>query len=373
MDRIKFNKRGNLIWIEVGQGKTFIVTTVIGNLISSHQMPQYCVYTLPPSAFSTIENELRLGNLPYNIIDGTKNGNKNILPNVINLIKHDHLRLLSEKLVEIANSTFLIIDEFHLLLDDTKRTSIGLELAKLSSNFIGMTGTLIKDKDEKKVIQWLSQVVEFEVTPKNYMIGVASLISRKLNLGIEENRIFIDVPMINEEYYKCVTSDFGGTAMRTQFKEAVIICYDTLYNAILERISHYLSMDDYPIFVVVKDNVTQLRLNNDLKNINTFMITNKTSINLTPDMTTDLKVIITTSRHSTGYTLTACKTMITGVYFSNEATRSQLVGRILRMGQRSNVVNIEILHTGLLSYTLEHYEDCRSITKTLSDLAKSVD
>ena len=87
---------------------------------------------------------------------------------------------------------------------------------------------------------------------------------------------------------------------------------------------------------------------------------------------TDIRVVITTIRNSTGYTLTICNTMIQSVYFSNQATRTQIEGRIIRTGQLSPYVNIVTIHTGILSYILKNYEDARSLEKVLGDLAKEI-
>jgi len=76
--------------------------------------------------------------------------------------------------------------------------------------------------------------------------------------------------------------------------------------------------------------------------------------------------------HSTGYNLTAIKTMITGVFFSNQATRTQLEGRILRFGQISPFVDFITVHTGILSYVLDKYENTRSLEKIISDLSKEI-
>jgi hypothetical protein len=372
MDRVNTNKRGILIWMDVGQGKTFIVSTVLGNLLKNNQLPKYCVYTLPPSALESVQKEFHMGHLPYVHCNPNAGKCKGIQPHVVNFIFHDHLRVLKDDLIAHASDTLFIIDEFHLLLNDTKRTSIGLELAKLSHNFIGLSGTIIMDKDESKVIQWIEQVVSFEVTPKNYMAGVAALVSRKMELGIKENRHMIDIPMTNVGYRGLVEPRFGGIAERTMFREAVAVCYDEIYSAMLKRIVHH-AKTRFPMFVVVKDAATQEKMKDDLMashKLNSFCIGKGKSIIVTPGMPCPYHVIITTPRHSTGYTLTACDLMITSIYFTNQATREQLEGRVLRMGQKSETVDIEILHTGILSYTLKHYEDARSIAKALSDIQK---
>jgi hypothetical protein len=389
VDQIKFRfqtgRRGNLIWIPVGLGKTFIVTTIIGWLMSINQLPPYVVYTLPSSAIDSVSRELEMGNLPFVVLDyrGAKSqkNSVSIERHKVNLIRHDHMRMAGadgSDLIAIASETLFIVDEFHLTLNETKRTSIALEMAKLSVNFIGMSGTLIKDNSPSGVIEWVSQVVDFQVTPSNYWVAVAALISRKTVLGIVENRQFISIDMTLEErarYDQYVEPRFGGKAVRMNFRAAVDICYQVIYRKIMElTLQSSSKKSDKPVFVVCKDNAMQTNLANELRRHGreVFCISAHQSITLTPQDKKLYDVVLTTSAHSTGYTLTQCEKMITAVYFSNQATRDQLEGRLLRMGQTAKEVQILILHTGILSYTLNHYEDARSMNKSLQDLAETV-
>jgi hypothetical protein len=380
MDRIKHGKRGNIMWLPVGSGKTFISTNIINNLMKRQMLSKYVVYTLPPSAINSVIEEFRKAGLPYIELDATMEGKRAgrhlLQPFYVNFIKHDHLKHdgMKEQLTSLALDIFLIIDEFHLMMDTgTLRTSIGLELAKTCNNFVAMTGTLVKDKDPEGLIQWLSQVVEFEVTNKNYLVGISTLISRKINYNIEERRHFIEIPMDVPEYLECVDEKLGGRAERVNFRKAIDICYDVTKIAILNETLRALNFERI-VFVVALNSVTQnwLKDNIESKGYKCFCISGNNSIILTPDMETDIRVVITTMRHCTGYTLTICKTMIQGVYFSNQANRTQIVGRIVRMGQLSPFVDIVTLHTGLLSYTLKNYEEARSLEKALNDLSKEI-
>lgn len=188
MSRFNKGKRGNLIWLDTGLGKTLIVTTVIGKLIDLSKMPKYCVWILTPGSIQNIVEQISRSTIPYNILNGTKGGNRTIRPHCINLIFHDHMILMSDELLNIAPECFFVFDEVHFMFDNSKRTSMALQLSKLCSMFIGMTGTLIKNKniEGNNLIDWVSQVVEFEVTKKNYMIGIASLISGKIELPIKK-------------------------------------------------------------------------------------------------------------------------------------------------------------------------------------------
>jgi hypothetical protein len=386
MSRIQFGKRGNIIFLSVGGGKTFIVINVLFRLMQRKALPKYVVYALPPGAYESVFNEFKQNSknisiLPAIYLDGTAVGKKKGLNHLkefhINFIKHDHMRsdTIKDELLANASDIFLILDEFHLMMNvGTQRTSIALEMSKISNNFIAMTGTLIKDKDPQGIIEWVSQVVDFKLTDKNYMVGVAALISNKINYGIEENRIFVDVRIPEDSpYYLLVDSKLGGTAERTDFRKAVNVCYDISKESMYELAMEVL--DEEPnVFVIALNKEMQEWLANKFETDGkkTFCITSKNSIVMTPGTHTDINVVITTMQHSAGYTLTACKTMITSVYFSNQAVRTQMIGRLIRMGQPSPVVDIITVHCGILSYTLKHYEDARSLEKALGDLAKEI-
>lgn len=83
-------------------------------------------------------------------------------------------------------------------------------------------------------------------------------------------------------------------------------------------------------------------------------------------------MIIATPKLETGYDVTAAKYMISAPYPSNEASRVQLVGRIVRLSQKAPEVFIEMVHCGILSYSMKHHEVARLVAKSLSGMQKEV-
>ena len=374
IDRVKQNKRGNIVWYPVGTGKTLIVMESLYILSEMQCLPKYCIFTFPPEAFENTRIEFETFGIAWNHCDPRKNFR--FEKYCVNFVFHDHLRHkdIYEFLISNSHDIFFIFDEFHKMLDTkTQRTSISLEMSKICNNFIAMTGTLVKDKDPKGIIEWVSQIVQFELTEKNYLVGLALLISRKINLHIEDVRHFREIEIKNEEYYECVPSALGGTAEKTDLRRAVEICYNEIVEKMIDKTLDVLDYEEY-VFVVAKDLKMQLYIESELKkeNVNSFCINSDNSLVLRPGDNKNFRVVITTMKYSTGYTLTGCKTMITSVYFSNQATRTQIEGRIMRVGQPSDYVDIYIIHGGILSYTLKNYEDARSLEKALSDLAKEI-
>lgn len=120
-------------------------------------------------------------------------------------------------------------------------------------------------------------------------------------------------------------------------------------------------------------------MGNELKamGINCHLITKDSPINITSDSgnivnSIPIQVVITTIRHDTGYDVTAARIMITAPYFTNEARRHQLEGRIVRISQKSPEVLFEVLHCGILSYVMQNHDLARVLAKSMSDLQKNL-
>ena len=382
--RNKAGKKGHLIWIPVGLGKTVIAIDYLDYLIKQNKMPSYCVYSLPSSAINNIIIEFKLRNLPTKLIDArstSKLGDNVIEPYKVCLIKHDHMRLgnMEQQLKNISKDTVFIVDEFHKTLSKTIRTSIALEMTRLSHDFIGMSGTIIKDTNYDELIQWLEQIVEFEVTEKNYWVAIGALVSRKVYTQVVVERLPTPVKMnseISKLYYEMVPEKLGGTARMINFKGAVDLSYQVVTQAIVSGILGYIKINE-GVFVVAKNIKHQNEIKDNLikygmKTSQIHLFSSDSQVTLTPEYKGPIKVVITTKTHSEGYTLTKFRVMITSVYFSNQATREQLEGRINRLGQTSSTIRIIIYHAGILSYIHEKYEKARSLSEALKGFAGEV-
>lgn len=384
VERNKAGKRGHLIWIKVGLGKTMITIDYLDYLIREGKMPKYCVYSLPASAIDNIVKEFSMRKIPTKVIDARQTASQDeriITPYTVCLIKHDHMRLgeMDDQLKSIAREMVFIVDEFHKTLSKTIRTSLCLELARLSYDFVGMSGTIIKDTNYDELIQWLEQIVEFEVTEKNYWVAIGALVSKKVQTRVIVDRKIIEIQMpgdIQERYYQLVPENLGGTARQIDFIGAINLCYEVVTRNIVDTTVEYVKMGE-GVFVVAKDisHQQQIRDNLVMKGMDKNMIhlfDKDNQITLTPEYNGPVKVVITTKRHSEGYTLTKFRIMITSVYFSNQATREQLEGRINRIGQTSPNVLIIVYHTGILSYINEKYEKARTLSEALKGFAGEV-
>lgn len=377
--------RGHLLWFPVGLGKTLIILRYIQELIQTQSMPQYLVYTLPPSAIENTIREVTAFGLKVHLMDFRKQSSldeKTLKPFTVNLVKHDHIRLSQGLFHEKITETLFIVDEFHLTLNKTIRTSLALELAKTSHDFIGLTGTITQSENVDDLIEWLQQIVPFEVTVDNFWSAASMMVSGLIQTGVRVNRHELEVemnPEVKERYLKLVGASLGGNNPNPSvkdFRDAVDLCQQVCLLSMTNAVISYYNQGE-TLFVVTKDIAQQNELKNLLLSVGLpereiILLDKDTSVALSSDSQSPIRVIVTTIRHSTGYTCTKSRIMLTSVYFSNQATREQLEGRINRIGQKSPEVWLMTFHTGILTHILKRYDQARTLSQALKQLAPEV-
>ncbi|HSA76215.1 MAG TPA: SNF2-related protein [Nitrosarchaeum sp.] len=389
IDEYNQKKKGHFLWLTVGLGKTMIVLLYLKYLASLKKLPKYVIYTLPRSAIASIIKEIEHFQLPINIIVPTKGKakysfeSKELQSDAINLIEHDHMRLAEDMLIQVASKSIFIIDEVHKALNESKRTSLALDIARLSIEFIALTGTPMVDANTYKLGWWLGQLVEFSINDKNFWVAANAMISKKYTTGIDVERKEVYARLTtkeNEEYLSLVPKGLGGSnpkASAGSILTSFEVCYEACYREMVEQCLIFLKKG-IRVMMVAKNKEAQKRLGlmlND-KGVKDVLIL-ETSIFLSDESVEngaqDYQVVIVPLSKSEGYTLTRMRALITSVYPSNEATRQQLEGRINRVNQRADKLYYCVVHCGILTYVLENHKNAASISTVLSALAVEVD
>jgi hypothetical protein len=382
MERLNRTSGREIIWMAAGMGKTAICTTHISNLITTGKMPVYCLYTLPSSAVKTVTEEFTRRGITHVLIDDKIT----TLPrNCVSILNHDHLYKTAAKIRHLMSSCLLIVDEMHKALNKTLRTSAALELAVLSHSFIAMTGTIYKDDKVENLISWLQLLSpSFKVTHKNYWVAISGIIAVKCDTGIVVTRLVKEEPLSNDELvaYRNVTpQSMGGTARNIDFRATVDLSYRAITRAIIRDTVNYLNRGQ-GVFVVAKDASHVETLERTLRGYGVdriSVISRKNPLSLTPGNGTPFSnpnvpyVVIAPINHCEGYDMTVYRVMVTGVYFSNQATREQIERRINRISQTSKEVIITIIHAGIISYIQEKYGAVRGKSMSLEGFAKKLE
>jgi superfamily II DNA or RNA helicase len=388
---------GTFLWLKVGLGKTLIVLSYVKWLINNKKLPMYVIYTLPESAMNSVIKEIQQFSFDINLLVPLKNiKNKkfpkgvtiiqgcNPEPFKINLIASDgNLRKCEDSLSAIASNALIIFDEVHKNMNDTKRTSVSLSLARLSKEFIAFTGTPVIDSKTYKLVAWLKMISKFEVNTENYLVAANDMITQPANTGVIVERVDHVAKMskqLRDEYKTLVPASLGGTnanPMYQDWKRATDISYEASNRKMISQTLIYLN-EGRRVMVVAKDTTHQntleklfLQAGVDAENL--FVLRSNDSIYLTDEEVTkpgmDFKVVIVPIRKAEGYTLIACSVMVTSVYPSNQATRTQIEGRINRIGQKNKNVIYDTIHCGILTNILQNHNSARSLAKALEQIA----
>jgi len=379
--------KGNFIWMSVGSGKTLVVLEFLKRLPS---LPPHIVYTLPSEAIKSVSQEIEAYGFSVQLwvplkgkaksypVDEVVRKASEIRPFTVTLIEHDHLRRVEEELKRIVPHSIFIVDEVHKTFNDTKRTSMAKDLSALSQDFIVLTGTPIIDNKMYKLIWWLQQIMPFRVDEKNFWVAISGMVSRKVNTGVIPLREDVEAAMEDAEaarYRELVPPGLGGSNPHASFEaiqEATKLCYRVTMRAIVDETVKEVE-DGKGVMVVARSAAHQEELRSSLAERGVrkiYVLEKNKSIHLTDESKEDYDVVIVPLNKSTGYSLTKLKVMITGVYPSNHATRDQLEGRIIRIGQKEKFIRFRTVHCGILTYIMENHKDARNIAAIMSTLVK---
>jgi superfamily II DNA or RNA helicase len=399
----KFNSGdiGTFLWLRVGMGKTLIVMKYIEWLIQNKQLPPYVIYSLPESALKSVLEEIHLFDLPIRIMIPLKDIPKsykfpsyveitqdcNPEPNKINIITSDNnLRKCEESLIKIADDSLFIVDEVHKTMNDSKRTNVALNIASLAKDFVVFTGTPVIDSKTYKLIAWLKMIVPYEVNDKNYLVSANSMLTRNVNTGVKITREKVEAPFNKdeiEEYNKLIPLALGGTNTNPgheQMAKASEICYNVCNREMVKQVLLLIKEKKNPM-VVAKDTkhqilIKEMLIEKNIKEKDIFVLSSGNSIVLTDDSVKkdgiDYKVVIVPIRRPEGYTLTRLKSMVTSIYPSNQATRTQIEGRINRIGQKETNIIYKIVHAGILTNIMNNHDDAKSLEIALMKMSKNI-
>lgn len=392
IEQYKQGRKGCFLWLDVGLGKTLIVMYYLKYLINKENI-EYIIYTLPSSAIESVIQEIEYFGFEYNIIVPIKskkyekyNFSKNTNPKKfkINLVEHDHIRRCCDNLIHYMNKSVFIIDEVHKSLNESKRTSVCLNLSKLSKFFVALTGTPIIDSNTYKLMWWLEQIVPFQVNAKNFWVATHSMISKKLSTGIKCIYKDVELEVFDHNYDLIAPVGVGGLNMSPRHSDiikAMNMCYDICNKHIAELALDYYN-NESGCFIITRNQKHMLKIYNlliskGILDIDIFMISKDNLIYFTDETvkngeTYDYKIVITTLNNSTGYTITRLSKMITSVYPSNNATREQLEGRINRVSQNSDSVEYTTVHCGILSYIYHKHKYTKSLSLVLKELCDEI-
>eukprot|EP01060_Flectonema_neradi_P004432 TRINITY_DN1285_c0_g1_i1.p1 TRINITY_DN1285_c0_g1~~TRINITY_DN1285_c0_g1_i1.p1 ORF type:complete len:1303 (+),score=254.98 TRINITY_DN1285_c0_g1_i1:66-3911(+) len=416
---------GSFLFIPPGMGKTLIVMLYLQHLLSINQLPKYVIYTLPKSAMKNVLKEIVALGVHVTILRPIKSkkvisearqaltGKENGLEEVeivakpkaseykITMVEHDDLRVCDKEIANLSSEPggyIFINDEVHkTLATTTKRTSVALDLASLSKEFIALTGTPIISSSSYPLACWLERISPFTVNSDNFWVAANAMIAHTVSTGIEvvNHNERIQIPKTALKQYKqLLPPALGGdnpNPRPEQWRKAAEICYDVTDDYITDYVSKNWK---HGVMVIAKDKSHACRLAGricDTSSVDTkahpvFVLGGDKSlvpkgcltgpsIYLTSDAVEKkelppIKVCVVPVRQAEGYSLTYLTRFISSVYPCNAATREQLAGRINRISQRASRVEYTTVHCGILTLIHENHLKAHDLAAALQSIAK---
>lgn len=404
--------KGNFLWIPTGMGKTAIILSYIVEKIARSECPPCVVYVLPDSALETVVAEIRAYNFKLVLLWPLKTKAPASITTVpgcvprefhINLVRQDDVRKCPE-LLGYMPEALLIYDEVHLAMAaGTLRTRGALELSKASADFIALTATPIVDNRITSLQAWLEQIVRFPITERNIFTAASSMVAKKVTTGVQVRERVLSAPFSDAEAQRLrdlLPVALGGAntyASIEDLLEANEIAYAAATRLLIEQTLEQLRYGG--VMLVAKDKRHQqdmlerlLSASSSLERSDVFLVGPEGSIYLTDasvraSSVPPYRVVITTKDRAEGYSLTYLKSMIRGVYPSNQAKRIQIEGRIDRIDQvgidpkrdaqgtvlEKGHINFVTIYAGELQKTLlENHSDAKNLLLALRALAQQV-
>ena len=136
-------------------------------------------------------------------------------------------------------------------MGETIRTSVILDLVRLCYSFVGMSATVIKSNNLDPVIMWLGQIVDFEVTEKNFWAAANGMISLTVKVPVVTHRYQIEAFFTRDEKNR-YSNLMDGRMDPTEFNQAVEICYNAAERKMLSLVEDKLPQRR-GIFLIVRN------------------------------------------------------------------------------------------------------------------------
>ena len=343
------------------------------------------------------------------------------------LIEHDHLRRVTDKLAGQMSQTAFIFDEVHKAMQSgTKRTASALRLARIAKQLVALTGTPIVDKSGYGLIQWLRLCVPFPVSATNLWVAMNSMVS-PLNTGdvITEDIVMQAVESVADTvFFKANfprrTPWYGQTDVPTsdqwrdmRLRTNVIVTNELvrMAAALVQRHpanwrsehrvaclrekspgNHWHSNSQRPL-VVASDSGHAVHIVNKLlqtgvspddilcvggarPTVLAATVRHAKTIHLTEQavMTGEeppYKVVVAALRYCEGYSLTWMTCLLTGAYPSNQASRTQMRGRINRLDAQRLYKRYYTVLAGVTTITYRYQEAAKLMEDALRQTSTS--
>ena len=298
-----------------------------------------------------------------------------ILP-VESLSGNNNAQKITDRLVDMAQSTFFVIDEVHEMYNPTIRNSNAIQAVVVSPKYLCMTATPAANASQIAAREWLKGTVNFPVESKDdVLVASSSMVAGRVNLNIEEVDVDVHVALSMEEYKAHLEAlqDRGAWARAASIARQAVFS-DMAAKAVEEAMMDRAAHPDGGVLVFMDNESEADRMVTAVSALvpnGEFQVARRVpgdDSNINPTK----GVIVTTMADTAGYNMQRLGVTVLSVYASNAARRHQLRGRTKRIGQqRDSVRYITIIPANtILSLLYDRHNAIDAMNASLEELAQ---
>lgn len=325
----------HMLLMRVGTGKTLTALT----WLRKHAAGGYAaLWTVKQATVEAVATELRKRGASPFVVSRRSNAEAARLraylgalrPGSLAVVSEDVVRMVGSDLERVAHRLLVVFDEFDQSYGNTQRTAAAMKLAMECAGCVLMTGTMVRHCDNQGLTRWLALVCshEYPVTAKNTMAVVAGrVVHESAPPPVETETHVVTVPATRSALE---VSNDHALPWRTRALAVQAATLGSLVDTAARCVGEHGGA-----FVVAGSAIHAGEIVCALAGraiTAQFVSGNETPVG-SPQVT------VVTQDNSRGYNWAATQycAMVTGVYGSNEATREQMVGRLVRPGQTRTV------------------------------------
>eukprot|EP00808_Paulinella_micropora_P011916 g33226.t1 len=325
-------------------------------LARAAEPPRYVFWSLPISALDGVYRDVKRFTSRVQLYDKTRRGLPAVvrchdasLPGYVALVPEDRLREHWPALLQVAHKSVFICDEFHRASAvSTQQTCSALAVAARARYLLLLSGTPVLNKSLFGLLKWLQLVCPFPVGPRNLLLAFACCVNNRFETGV------------NVVEQVVTPEGEGQPAERgVPLPELLRRAYAAVTPLLVrETLALVRAEPRCPVYLIARDRAHQAELVPLLTEAGLLVCTLSVQapITFTDSLVTCALPMVT---------LTRCGATVSSVYLSNQATRSQQLARVNRLGQRRETVREVTVVSGVLGVIHRNYETVRSFQDLL--------
>ena len=334
--------RGHFVSLETGLGKSLVGVWYFLRHIQEYGDARRVIWVTPEKVVDTARTELQrtwgMGTDAVRTVDRA-NPRFDALVNIVGFEWYSHGKdreALTKTTIEAAPSSACVFDEVHAMYSTSIRTSAMRQVALICAKFVCMTATPIAGPSYPVAIEWLKDTVGFPVNRNNQLVASAMMVAARVQLPIEQKDTLVRAVFTPAQARQHLAFLQNGRNWGQAALVARRAAAPSLVRAAIEWAVHDRKTNPDGGVLLIADSSDEAD-----EYVTQISELGVSAGRRTPGSEADasLAVVVTVKTDVVGYNFTRVGAIVTGVYAMGPALRTQLRGRIYRVGQTRSEVH----------------------------------